>query len=187
MSNTMKLVLGAVVTALIAWVLHGPCKFGAKCAEAQNASAPAAAPLAAPEVPATAEAVKACQQGVDGVIKGKTINFASGGANISADSLALIESVASGLKDCQGTSIEIAGHTDLTGGDAANMALSQSRADSVAKALVERGIPANRLVAKGYGESKPLEAAMTSAANAKNRRIEFHVATSAAPAAAPAE
>ena len=63
----------------------------------------------------------------------------------------------------------------------------QLATDSVAKALVERGIPANRLVAKGYGESKPLEAAMTSAANAKNRRIEFHVATSAAPAAAPAE
>jgi OOP family OmpA-OmpF porin len=186
MSNTMKLILGAVVTALIAWVLHGPCKFGDKCAEAASASAPVAAAPAS-EAPATAEAVKVCQQGVDGVIKGKTINFASGGANISADSLTLIEAVATGLKDCQGTSIEIAGHTDLTGGDAANMALSQSRADSVAKALIERGIPANRLVAKGYGESKPLEAAMTSAANAKNRRIEFHVATSAAPAAAPAE
>lgn len=190
MSNTMKLVLGAVVTALIAWVLHGPCKFGEKCAEAQSAALTAqagAAGAAAPEVPATAEAVKVCQQGVDAVIKGKTINFASGGANISAELLTLIELVASGLKDCQGTSIEIAGHTDLTGGDAANMALSQSRADFVAKALVERGIPANRLVAKGYGESKPLEAAMTSAANAKNRRIEFHVATSAAPAVAPAE
>lgn len=190
MSNTVKLLLGALVTAVIAWVLHGPCKFGEKCAQASVASAPVDggnAVAAAPEAPATAEAVKACQQGVDTVIAGKTINFASGGAAISVDSLPLVESVAAGLKDCQGTTIEIAGHTDLTGGDAANLTLSQARADAVAKALTDRGIPAARLVAKGYGETKPLEAAMTSAANAKNRRIEFQVATTAAPSAAPAE
>lgn len=189
MSNTMKLLLGALATALLAWFLHGPCKFGARCAEASLAagSAAGAATASAPEAPATAEAVKACQQGVDSVIAGKTINFASGGAEISVESQALVDAVAAGLKDCQGTSIEIAGHTDLTGGDAANLALSQRRADSVAKALTDRGIPAARLVAKGYGEGKPLEAAMTSAANAKNRRIEFQVATTAAAPAAPAQ
>jgi outer membrane protein OmpA-like peptidoglycan-associated protein len=190
MSNTIKLLLGALATAVIAWVLHGPCKFGARCAEASVATAPADTgnvAAAAPEVPATAETVKACQTGVDAVIAGKTVNFASGGSALAPESIALIDSVASGLKDCAGTSIEIAGHTDLTGGDAANMALSQQRADSVSKALQERGIPAARLVAKGYGETKPVEAAMTSAANAKNRRIEFHVASTAAPAAAPAQ
>lgn len=185
MSNTVKLLLGALATFILAWVLHGPCKFGEKCAEAAgNAAATAAAPAAAPEAPATAEAVKACQQGVDSVIAGKTINFESGAATIKVDSNALLDAVATGLKECQGTVIEVAGHTDLTGGDAQNLALSQSRAESVVAAMAERGVPKERFVAKGYGETKPLEAAMTSAANAKNRRIEFSVSTTAAPAAA---
>jgi outer membrane protein OmpA-like peptidoglycan-associated protein len=42
--------------------------------------------------------------------------------------------------------------------------------------MVAKSVPSDRLVPKGYGETKPVEATMTAAANAKNRRIEFHVA-----------
>lgn len=187
MSSTVKILCGALVTTALAWFLHGPMQFGAKCAAAAGAVAetsPAPAPVtAAPEAPATAEAVASCQTGVDSVIKGKTINFTSGGATIAVDSQALIDAVAASLKDCAGTVIEVAGHTDTTGGDAPNQRLSEERANSVVQALVAKGVPSERLLPKGYGESKPLDPASTAEANAKNRRIEFTVATTSAAAA----
>ena len=80
----------------------------------------------------------------------------------------------------------MAGHNDKTGGDDANMRLSEERANAVVAALTERGVPVERLAPKGFGETKLVDAAMTPAALAKNRRIEFRVASSVAPAAAPA-
>ncbi len=187
MNPVTKIVIGALATTAVAWFLHGPMKFGEKCAA--NASAPAiAAPVPAAgvaEAPATAEAIVSCQTKVDGIIKGKTINFVTGGAAIAPDSLTLIEALATELKACAGTSVEVAGHTDVTGGTVPNQRLSEERANSVVSALVERGVPTARLLPKGFGETAPLDPAMNSAAHAKNRRIEFKVAaTSAAPAAA---
>jgi outer membrane protein OmpA-like peptidoglycan-associated protein len=197
MSSTVKILLGALATAVLAWFLHGPMKFGEKCAVAGQsavAESPAIPPpvaavpeVAAPiEAPATVEAVTTCQTGVDAVIKGKTINFTTGGSAIAPESQPLIDAVAASLKDCAGTTIEVGGHTDTTGADAPNQRLSEERANSVVQALVGKGVPAERLSPKGYGESKPLDPALNAAAHAKNRRIEFTVATTAAAAAAPA-
>lgn len=196
MSSTVKILLGALATTAVAWFLHGPMQFGQKCvtggdAGSTEATAPAATtPVPAsgmPEAPATVEAAATCQTGVNAVINGKTINFASGGAQIAVDSQPLIDAVASALKDCAGTTIEVAGHTDTTGGDAANQRLSEERANSVVQALVGKGVLVDRLTPKGFGESKPLDPTTTAAANAKNRRIEFNIATTAAaPAAASA-
>lgn len=191
MSSTVKILIGALATAILAWILHGPLGFGQKCAAQGQAAVPEAtapavpAPAVAPvaEAPATVEAVANCQTGVDEVIKGKTINFTSGGSAIAVDSQSLIDAVAASLKDCAGTTIEVAGHTDTTGGDAPNQRLSEERANSVVQALVAKGVPAERLAPKGYGESKPLDPAVNAAAHAKNRRIEFTVATTAAVAA----
>lgn len=192
MSSTVKILLGALVTAVLAWFLHGPMGLGKQCATPAKqviADAPAAPAATVAEAPATVEAVTTCQTGVDTVIKGKTINFTSGGAAIAVDSQPLIDAVAASLKDCAGTTIEVGGHTDTTGGDAANQRLSEERANSVVQALVDKGVPAARLTPKGYGESKPLDPAVNEAAHAKNRRIEFTVATTGATtggAAAPA-
>jgi OmpA-OmpF porin, OOP family len=189
MSSTMKILLGALATAILAWFLYGLMGLGAKCAAgAATVSPPVAMPAVAPgepEAPATAEAVKNCQADVDTVIAGKTINFTSGGATIAPESLVLIESLAKALKACAGTQVEVSGHTDVTGGDAKNQTLSEARANSVVQSLVERGIPTDRLLPKGYGETAPLDPALSDAAHAKNRRIEFKVAASGA-AAAPA-
>lgn len=187
MSSTIKILLGALATAILAWFLHGPMGLGAKCAGTAAVPAATTAPdataNAAPEAPATAEAVKTCQGDVDAVIKGKTINFASGGAAISAESIPLIDALAKSLTDCAGTTVEVAGHTDTTGGDAANQRLSEERANAVVAALVDRGIPNTRLVPKGYGETQPIDPGVTPAANAANRRIEFKVAATAAASA----
>ncbi len=191
MNSTTKILLGALATTAVAWFLHGPMGFGEKCAGGMPSATPAvtapavtAPAVTAPEAPATAAAVTNCQTTVNETIKGKTINFTTGGATIAADSRPLIDAVATALKDCAGTTIEVAGHTDTTGGDAPNQRLSEERANSVVQALVEKGVPVERLTPKGYGESKPLDPAQTPAAHAKNRRIEFNVATAADAAVA---
>lgn len=70
--------------------------------------------------------------------------------------------------------VEIQGHTDSTGSDAFNNPLSQRRAESVKTFLVGEGVAADRLTAKGYGSTEPLESNDTAEGRAKNRRVDFH-------------
>jgi OmpA-OmpF porin, OOP family len=195
MSSTVKILVGAIATVIFAWIMHGPLGFGEKCAVKGEAAFAAVPPAPAPEpavsapvtqAPASVEAVKSCQIGVDEVIKGKTINFTTGGSSIALESMPLIDAVATSLKDCAGTIIEVGGHTDSIGSDTANQRLSEERANSVVQTLIAKGIPAERFSPKGYGETKPLDPALSAEAQAKNRRIEFTVATTSAAAAAPA-
>lgn len=80
--------------------------------------------------------------------------------------------------------IELQAHTDSRGSDAANLTLSQKRAQACVDYLIERGIRKERMVAKGYGETKlrvtdaeiaKLPAAQQEKAHQKNRRTEFSV------------
>jgi outer membrane protein OmpA-like peptidoglycan-associated protein len=71
--------------------------------------------------------------------------------------------------------IEIQGHTDERGPVWFNEKLSQTRADSVMAFLVKNGVNAERLSAKGYGQSKPLVAKRTEYAYYMNRRVEFEI------------
>lgn len=72
-------------------------------------------------------------------------------------------------------SIEIAGHTDSIGSDAYNLALSEARASAVVAWLEDKGIEQNRMVARGYGETRPLVSNDTEEGQQKNRRVEFVV------------
>ena len=71
--------------------------------------------------------------------------------------------------------VEIGGHTDNVGSDADNLALSQSRSKAVRAHLLRQGVAANRVQAKGYGETSPRSSNETSSGRAKNRRTEFKV------------
>jgi outer membrane protein OmpA-like peptidoglycan-associated protein/uncharacterized protein YidB (DUF937 family) len=79
-----------------------------------------------------------------------------------------------------GTVIEIGGHTDNTGDASANLALSQRRADAVRDALMRDGVDGSRLVAKGYGETRPIASNDTTDGRLRNRRTEFTLASSSA-------
>ncbi|MEY4502170.1 MAG: hypothetical protein RIS52_2060 [Pseudomonadota bacterium] len=130
--------------------------------------------------PARAEQVQACQTEVDAAVAGQMINFIPGSAMLSAESGPIIDAVAASLAACAGTRVEISGHADATGGTAHNQRLSEERANAVAAALAERGVPIGRLVPRGYGEVKPLAAGAAADALAKNRRIEFSVSAARA-------
>jgi len=69
--------------------------------------------------------------------------------------------------------ISIQGHTDNIGNDEDNLLLSDNRAGSVYKYLIQMGIDSNRLIYKGFGESKPETTNQTEAGRAINRRTEF--------------
>ncbi len=104
------------------------------------------------------------------------INFDTDGYSISASSLPVIDAIATiMLEHPDILKLEVGGHTDDRGDDAYNLDLSQKRVDSVVAALTQRGVPASRLVAKGYGETKPIGDNKTAAGRDMNRRVEFNI------------
>lgn len=103
------------------------------------------------------------------------IFFRSASARLSPKSAPLLDSLAEIISRCPGLTIEAAGHTDSDGSDGANLALSEARAKAVAAYLIAHGVPAERLVVAGYGETRPIFPNDTAENKAKNRRIEFTV------------
>lgn len=69
--------------------------------------------------------------------------------------------------------IEVQGHTDNVGKDEVNKQLAQERADAIRFWLIQRGIPAKKLLAKGYGSSKPIADNGTDEGRQQNRRVQF--------------
>lgn len=136
--------------------------------EPEPAVQPAPAFVPAPEA-------KACEDAIVGILGAGQINFDVSLATITADSTPVLEKIASTLQSCPAARMEIGGHTDSDGDDAANQALSEARAGAVRDWLVKAGASASAISAKGYGETKPLAANDTDENKARNRRIEFRV------------
>lgn len=104
----------------------------------------------------------------------RTIHFESGKAVIMADSFIILDEVVDVLaKNPQIKKVRIEGHTDSVGSEAANMILSQKRADAVREYLVTQGIAPERLLAQGYGPTKPIAPNNTRRGRELNRRVEF--------------
>jgi len=102
------------------------------------------------------------------------VQFDTAKATIKSASSALLDEVAQVLtQHPEMTKIEVQGHTDNRGAPAFNKTLSQARADAVRKALILRGVAAERLVAKGYGPDKPIDDNATDEGRQKNRRVQF--------------
>jgi len=79
------------------------------------------------------------------------------------------------MKTSPAVRIEVGGHTDDVGNDAANQKLSEQRANAVRDFLIKQGIDGSRVVAKGYGETKPVTTNETDEGRALNRRTEVTV------------
>jgi OmpA-OmpF porin, OOP family len=102
------------------------------------------------------------------------VYFDTDKTDINPNSKGTLEEVAKLLKVDPSLRLEVAGHTDNTGGAAHNMQLSAGRAAAVVNALVTTyGIDRARLQAKGYGDTKPVAPNDTDQNRAKNRRVEL--------------
>jgi outer membrane protein OmpA-like peptidoglycan-associated protein len=101
------------------------------------------------------------------------IVFATGKSDITPASEANLEKAYNTLAQNPEIVVEIQGHTDNVGKKSANVKLSQARAESVRGWLVKKGIPADRITAKGFGPDKPAASNTTADGRQKNRRIEF--------------
>ncbi len=102
------------------------------------------------------------------------LNFASGDAQIKPENFDLLAKVEKAIDVFPRSELTIEGHTDSHGGDDLNQKLSQDRAESVQKYMINAmRIPTYRLIATGYGETRPVSSNETEAGRARNRRIDI--------------
>jgi len=106
----------------------------------------------------------------------RQISFALGSDEILPNSEPILMEVADALvRNPDLELIEIQGHTDSRGDLEVNMLLSQRRAEAVLQWLVEHGVQPARLMAKGYGPTRPLAPNITAYNRARNRRVQFKI------------
>lgn len=95
--------------------------------------------------------------------------------DLRKESFVELDQLAGILKAYPNMKVELSGHTDDVGNDAYNQTLSDNRAKSVKNYLVSKGITADRLQSKGYGESKPITPNVDDSSRQMNRRVEFKI------------
>lgn len=157
-------------------LLGTPCPVPAPPAQVAAAPEPAPAPApayVAPPAPAPAYVapVPAPVPPKKLVLEG--VNFDFDKSAIRQEDLDNIDKDVASLESWGNVNIEVAGHTDSRGSDEYNTKLSQRRVDAVRHYLVSKGIAADRLFAKGYGESQPVADNATDEGRFKNRRVEL--------------
>ncbi|WP_203861791.1 OmpA family protein [Plantactinospora mayteni] len=109
------------------------------------------------------------------------LTFASGGDSLTAASQAILVRVAQILDANPSSRTRIEGHTDTTGTAESNLVLSRTRAAAVYDFLVGKGVAADRLSVKGFGETRPKVTETTAADRAENRRVELVAGTAGSP------
>ncbi|MBL3520609.1 OmpA family protein [Aliarcobacter lanthieri] len=159
--------------------------FGEKAAKvAPVAETPAPTPVAAPldsdgdgvideldQCPNTPKGAKVDSVGCITLIN-LNVNFDTDKSDIKDVYNTRIHEFAEVMKTDKKLKADIEGHTDSVGRDAYNQKLSERRAASVVKALVEAGVEKDRIKAVGYGESRPVASNDTAEGRAENRRVQ---------------
>jgi OOP family OmpA-OmpF porin len=187
MVRKSALIITVLSTALGAPALVG-CVVHTGSAQPENpppAAPPPATAASTPAPTATTTAPPAEQPKSTATVKGDTISipgnivFDTNKATLKAG--AGSEQVLEQLKlfldqNPQVTKLRVEGHTDNVGNDADNQTLSGQRALTIKKWLVEKGIPKERVIAVGFGESKPIADNSKEEGRAQNRRTEFKIA-----------
>jgi outer membrane protein OmpA-like peptidoglycan-associated protein len=109
----------------------------------------------------------------DGKIIVNGIRFDVNKSTLKPESMGPINEIFKLMKDNPDLKFSVEGHTDSQGDDDFNMKLSEDRANTVRTTLIQKGISADRLTAKGWGESKPISNNASPEDMANNRRVEF--------------
>jgi OOP family OmpA-OmpF porin len=114
------------------------------------------------------------QARLDGALRGKNVEFASDGDEITPAGRAVLDEVYDLIADAD-VKLVITGHTDAQSTPEYNVPLSERRAAAVREYLIGRGIDPTRLYSAGFGESRPIASNDTPEGRQHNRRTEFHV------------
>ena len=121
----------------------------------------------------TSEEARVFRQGDSVILRLVGLSFDSGASQIRPDNFDLLAKVEKAIDVFPRSELIIEGHTDSHGGDDLNQTLSQSRAESVQQYMINAmRIPTYRLIATGYGETRPVASNETAAGRARNRRID---------------
>lgn len=149
---------------------------------AQPAPAPELAPAPTPQPEPAAPALTTPQaQQLDQAKSGDTVvilegvNFEFDSDRLRPDAITILDEAVTVLNRRKDISVDVVGHTDSTGSKQYNQRLSERRARSVYDYFVGKGIAADRLTTKGYGETRPAYSNATREGRAKNRRVELVV------------
>ncbi|MCB9366154.1 MAG: OmpA family protein [Calditrichaeota bacterium] len=173
--NTLKSAMGSLKRerheeAMIAKA-DGPKEFIHRYIFEGNPSLKLSLELLRPEVKDSIESV---WMETGGVVSFPGINFATGSAEITDEFARVLDGAAKLINEHPEIQLlEVQGHTDNTGSDAINNPLSQARADAVRNYLISRGVDPSRLVAKGYGSTKPVASNASEQGRYQNRRIDL--------------
>lgn len=114
--------------------------------------------------------------GVTEVVIRDVVLFDFNAATLRPEASSLLDEVANTLLSNPSIiRVEVQGHSDNIGDLAYNRKLSEHRAESVRKALIERGVAPEKLTARGYGAQRPVSANDTEEGRSANRRVEFEI------------
>ena len=120
--------------------------------------------------------VEVIRQGDDLILRMPSgITFPVDSSTIQPQFRSTLDQVAQTLASYNQTYVDVLGHTDSTGSDAYNQALSERRAGAVADYLTSRGVDRARMGIRGYGESAPIASNDSEMGRAQNRRVEIKV------------
>jgi OmpA-OmpF porin, OOP family len=114
-----------------------------------------------------------CPRRGSATLQGVTFEFNS--ANLTVGSRPVLDQVAADLRKYPKLRVELQGHTDSAGADQYNLQLSDKRANTVRQYLIDQGVSDSQLLARGYGETRPIADNGTDAGRAQNRRVEMAV------------
>ena len=127
----------------------------------------------------TNEEAEIYKQGDKLLLRLKGLTFPVNQSVIGTENYALLSKVQKIIKESLARNVLIEGHTDSTGSKATNEKLSQDRADSVEKYLLANSFNHNeKILAKGFGDSKPLATNKTSEGRSQNRRVDIIITDS---------
>lgn len=148
----------------------------------QSETATVPPPVAAPAVPPPnpnrllnegLDALGAKQTDQGSTVRLASLQFTPGKTGFDPSDSERFDRIVSLLKEHDQTRVRIESFTDDRGSEAANVRLSKERAEAVKQALIESGIAAHRLTARGYGEEAPIADNSTAEGRVQNRRIEL--------------
>jgi len=105
----------------------------------------------------------------------RTILFDTGKSSIKAESTSVMVDIIQILNEYPNARFTVEGHTDSVGSASLNQRLSEERANAVRDFLIDKGIGADRLVAAGYGEDRPIANNNTRSGRSQNRRVEINL------------